>query len=353
MFKKGKKAPSTFMHTVNTITMLIIILSTATSRLGDTAPFRKILFSFHMPLFFLVSGLVLDRKKGSWVAFEKMLGLKYAVPYFLWALIYSVFSYRHLGWILYGSCQALDKAQTLIILCFMTTMLVARNLVELALEVINRPGLKNRYYGLCAALLFFAVGILLPKIESIGYPWNCNVAFTAAGFLMLGYALRDVIEKEAKKLVFIIAAFAVSLIIFCCGTVLRMDQLDMVYLRSGDYGNIFWFFVNALSGSILVVSLSMLIKQTWKNEGSLITERDEAGISPVTLGTFVIHMPLMLQVILPLLSMIPVNLPPIILFLAAMVLTKFISGKIIKFVARYVPQLFGMIPNPAVYADIK
>jgi hypothetical protein len=60
---------------------------------------------------------------------------------------------------------------------------------------------------------------------------------------------------------------------------------------------------------------------------------------------FVIHMPLLQQVILPLMRLLPFPIPQGVLFLAGLVLTRIISGWIIKVSVRYVPQLFGIFPS--------
>lgn len=116
-------------------------------------------------------------------------------------------------------------------------------------------------------------------------------------------------------------------------------------MRSGDYGNLLWFFLNALSGCLMVLCLSALLSRSWKKDGSVIDEQEETGLNRVTMGIFVIHMPLLQQVILPLMRLLPFPIPQGVLFLAGLVLTRIISGWIIKVSVRYVPQLFGIFPS--------
>ncbi len=346
MEEKKKKEPATLLHLANVITVLVIILATATARLGETSVFRRVLFAFHMPLFFILSGLILEKHKGEgkegWIEFLRHIFRSYAIPYFLWALIYSSFSYQNLGWILYGSYQALDLAQTLNFLWFLSCMFIARIIAELVLFLLDGVKASRVAGGIAASVVLFAGGFVLPKIEQFGYPWCFNSALVATGFLILGYSLREVIEVLAKKPAFVIITLVVSAGLFVFGTVLRGQALEMVLMRSGDFGNPLWFFINALTGSCLVISLSALLTRSWKREGAVITERDEAGVNRVTLGTFVIHMPLLQQVVLPLLGLIPVALPNAVIFIVGMVLTKILSGFIIKVFVRYVPQVFGI-----------
>lgn len=343
---KNKKEPRTLLKVANTITVLIIILATATARLGDTAMFRRVLFAFHMPLFFILSGMILEMHKGEgregWIAFLRHIFRTLAIPYFIWALIYSSFSYQNLGWILYGSYQALDLAQTLNFLWFLSCMFIARIISEYVLCFLD--GIKaSRVAGaVLAAVVLFAAGLVLPRIEVYGYPWCFNSALVAAGFLILGYSLREIVEVWAKKAAFVVITLVVSTGVFALGTVFRGEALEMVLMRSGDFGNPLWFFLNALAGSVFVISLSALLSRSWKAQGPVITERDETGVNRVTLGTFVIHMPLLQQVVLPLLAMIPVALPNAVIFIVGMVVTKVLSGFIIKVFVRYIPQVFGI-----------
>lgn len=349
MLKKKKRRTVTFLKMANTLTVLVIILAAVTAQIGETALFRRVLFAFHMPMFFLFCGLSpmkrRDEGKMGWLNFLRQMALFFVIPYILWALIYSNFSYRHLIWVLYGSWQALDRAQTLTILWFLPCLFVARVLVEGILSLVSRLPIGKRLGALVFAVISLAIGVLLPEIGSLGYPWCLNIAFTATGFMLLGYSIRDVIEKIAKKPAIVFGLFVVSAAGFIAGTLIRGEKLEMVLMRSGDYGNLFWFFLNALSGCLMVLSLSALLSRPWKKEESVINEHEEAGINRVTIGIFVIHMPLLQQVILPLMRLLPFTIPPGVMFVVGLVLTRIISGWIIKVSARYVPQLFGIYPS--------
>ena len=349
MLKKKKRGAVTFLKTANTITISIIILATATARMGETSLFRRVLFTFHMPIFFLLCGLALVTHKGKgqngWCDFLRRMALSFIFPYFLWSLIYSNFSYRNLIWLLYGSYEELIRDGTLPILWFFPCMFMARIISERVIVfTLSFASIKRFTLPLFTALLFI-VGIFLPKIGNLSYPWCINIAFTAAGFMLVGYSIKPLIEKVANNLLSTVLIFIFSATVFIAGSVLRAESLEMVLLRSGDYGNIIWFFVNSFSGCLLVLSISSLISRNWEKNEPVISEQNEEGINRVTMGILVIHMPLLQQVILPLLGLIPFAIPKILIFPIGMILTKFISGYLIKVIARYVPQLFGIFPN--------
>lgn len=347
--KRKKREATTFLKMTNALTVLVIILATVTAQIGETTLFRRVLFAFHMPMFFLLCGISpmkhKNEGKGGWLNFIRQMALFFVIPYILWALIYSNFSYRNLIWVLYGSWNALDRAQTLTILWFLPCIFVARIFVELVLGLTPKLPFGKRIGTLIFAAISLMIGVLLPSIESLGYPWCLDIAFTATGFMLLGYSIRDVIERIAKKPAIVLCIFVASAAALLAGTIFRGEKLEMVLMRSGDYGNLLWFFLNALSGCLMVLSLSALLSRSWKKEGPVISEKDESGLNRTTMGFFVIHMPLLQQVILPLMRLLPFPLPQGVLFLAGLVLTRIISGWIIKVSTRYVPQLFGIYPS--------
>ena len=339
-----EKKPLFFLRAAALIAILLIILGTATAQLGDS-PFRRIVFSFHLPLFYLLSGLTLrQRSGGSFPDFARKTALTYVLPYFLWALIYAAFSYKNLGWLLYASYESLERAGSLPFLWFLSCMFAARLLTEAVLEVAGRFGSRRNVFIALAAAAGFAIGFLLPTIGSIGWPWCLKSAFTVTGFLLTGMLLRPVVAFLSKKPYLPAGVFALSLTVFFAGTVLRMESLDMVYLRSGELGHPLWFFLNAFSGSMAVLSFALLLSRPWKS-GIPALPQEVAGIDGKTLGTFVIHMPLMQQVLFPLLRLLPFTLPVALQLVLAVLLAKQISGVIISVLDRYVPQLFGKFPE--------
>ena len=349
---RKKKEPKSLLREVNGLAILIIILSSAGSSSVTPSLFHRILYSFHVPLFFLVSGIPLRMHRGSgkegWILFFRRMVLAYLIPYFLWALIYSAFSYRHLFWLLYGSFEALEKAGSLSLLCILPAMFIARSIAELVFALSLRYGIEERRGALCGAAVCLLIGLILPPAEPLGYPWCLNAAFTGCSFMLAGFALRVLLEPAARKKPAVFGGLVISLLVFCAGTVLRRDQLPLVLMRSGEYGNRFWFLLNAISGCACILFLAMVLVRSWNPEVPVILREDEAGINPVTLGTFVIHMPLLNQVVLPLLAMVPVQLPKAVLFVIAMVLTRAISSRIIKVLVRFIPQMFGIYPSPGI-----
>ena len=54
---------------------------------------------------------------------------------------------------------------------------------------------------------------MLPRIEAYGYPWCFNSALVAAGFLILGYSLRELVVVWAKKAALVVVSLAGSVFV--------------------------------------------------------------------------------------------------------------------------------------------
>lgn len=110
-----KKKRIELIDIAKAITIFLVIAGHTTGNL-ETPLYRRVLYSFHMPLFFFLAGLSIKAKKvegKQWLTFLKKNILALLVPYFIWALIYGQFSFENITKILYGSWEMLGETGTL------------------------------------------------------------------------------------------------------------------------------------------------------------------------------------------------------------------------------------------------
>ena len=79
------------------------------------------IYSFHMPLFFMISGLTLSEKKLSLKLVEKKVRVL-LVPYIVWGLLYSSLTSGNVVKICYGSYRSIASAGSLTSLWFLPTI---------------------------------------------------------------------------------------------------------------------------------------------------------------------------------------------------------------------------------------
>ena len=185
---------------------------------------EKFIYMFHMPLFFFLAGMSIKPKAlksfREWRIFIRKNALALVVPYLIFAFIYAPFSFDNVPKFLYGFWQALGKTGTLTSLWYLTSFFTARIYCQILMNLAGRIHTEKAadILGILAVPMF-AVGFLLPKLEG-GYPWCLDVSFVAAGFILMGIALRKRILMLAQTkgwgLCVLTAAAAAVLI---CGTI--------------------------------------------------------------------------------------------------------------------------------------
>ena len=344
----GKKARIELIDIAKAITIILVILGHTTGNL-ETPMYRRLLYSFHMPLFFFLAGMSIRPRAlksfGEWRDFIRKNALALVVPYLIFAFIYAPFFFDNVPKFLYGSWQALGKTGTLTSLWYLTSFFVARIYCQILVNLVCRIHTEKTadILGILAVPMF-AVGFLLPKLEG-GYPWCLDVSFVAAGFILLGIALRNriLILAQAKGWVLcaVTAAAAAALI---CGTILRGDALELSLMCANAYGNIFWFLLNSVSGSLLVLGVSMLVFRLSREGERPFSTFAITYTGQHMMGVFLLHKNMQLDLIIPWIhtwlsgpQLLVACIATCISFVASMLLCAVIE--------KYVPQLLGQFPR--------
>ena len=247
---------------------------------------KNVIYSFHMPLFFILSGFLLTIReyysKETW----KMLIIKKArgllLPYIIWGLIYSAFSFKHSVFILYGTRETLINAESLTSLWFLPVMFLAFLLSELILQIAGKSEKPNLV--IATGIIGTAViGFLIPHYPKYGDPWGIDIAFIATSFMLIGFFLRKGIKKLTNKTAQL-TVLITSLLLFIVLVRYSDSSVGYVLMANAVYGNAFVFFGCALSGSIAVIMASNMMTRFRLKGFQTIGQK--------TLGIFVVHKPL-------------------------------------------------------------
>lgn len=264
--------------------MCVIIGHTVSS---DTES-KRIIYAFHMPLFFMLSGMLtkpIDQQSHNNLKSYVIKKLRMLMlPYAIWGLVYASFSFKHLAQIAYGTRETLMLAESLTSLWFLPVTFLSVIISDTILCLpYRRPGFKWTILPLSA--LFLVIGFLIPHHSKYGNPLGCDIAVVTVGLMLLGHMIRQAAERIKKIGVTIVIA-AVSLGVFVICVRFSTSNFGYVLMANAAYGNPFWFFINGFSGSIFVIAFSWLIEKipVRKNLLLLIGQR--------TLGIFVIHKPI-------------------------------------------------------------
>ncbi|MBR3226396.1 MAG: acyltransferase family protein [Atopobiaceae bacterium] len=153
--RKKKRTRIELLDIAKAITIFLVILGHTTSN-TDTIMYRRVLYAFHMPLFFFLAGLSTKPKAlyghEAWDAFLKKNVLALAVPLVIWGLVYGPFSIANFPKLFYASWESLTEMGTLTSLWYLSAFFVARIIVQAIVTLLDRLGQggNNLIYGLCS-----------------------------------------------------------------------------------------------------------------------------------------------------------------------------------------------------------
>lgn len=330
-------------------TIILVLLGHTVGNL-DTPFYRLVIYAFHMPLFFFLAGLSMKAEPiygiNSWKNFISKNILTLVVPYFIWGMIWSQSTYDNFPKLIYGSWESLVEMNTLSSIWFLSCFFVARIYVQIIISIIGKISQKYLTF-LCgiSAIIMFIIGILIPHPKS-GLPWCCDIAFIAAAFILAGVSLRRTfIILSQQRIIWLVMIFAASTVLLYFGTVFRGENLGLCLICGGSYVNILWFTLNSISGSMVVISLSMIISLLSRESAHPFDTGALAFIGKRTLGIFLVHKPILWTLIMPLLGK---SFPNLALFPTSLIATAIvlpISCGLCFVIEKYVPQLLGQFPR--------
>ena len=230
---------------------------------------NKWIYAFHMPLFFMISGMVAKESydnKGDGKLFLIKKISQLIIPYIIWALLYSTLSFKNLAKVLYGSHQMLQSAKSLSSLWYLPTLflvvLIYFVLVKLFYGRVNMIAVLS-----VAAVLSFAIGVFLPRMNN-GYPLGADIALVGFSFYCLGRMVSPLLVnlssriKEQGNIASIIILFILAVVCFSLTFLYRFNLTDNdsnVLMAEGVYGNPLLFALIAVGGSFAVLFLSVII----------------------------------------------------------------------------------------------
>ncbi len=351
-----KKERLDYLDFAKCIAILLVIWGHTTDN-SSTVPYRVALYSFHMPLFFLVSGMVISRHRQAYdrAHWKRFIGkniMTLLVPYLIWGTFYSNFNFVNFGKLFYGSWEVLNTAETLTSLWYLPCLFVARVMAEFVLMMSWKvKQIPRHLFGLIVAILSFAIGFLLPRI-SIGYPLCFNIAFVALGFIMLGYAIKNLVYKlpRTHAPAYLVATIAFGVLLYLGQRVQGTSPYLMLMCKS-DYGPALYFFLCAFAGIGAIMAFSVFLTILFKDRPDTKARQFMLWAGENTIGIYFLHKPFLQQVIMPAIASLGAALPNAWWALLGSVCSFAVSSLACYIINRYVPSLFGRFPAPVKNAE--
>ena len=123
---------------------------------------------------------------------------------------------------------------------------------------------------------------------------------------------------------------------------IRGDALELSVMARGMYGNIFWFMLNSLSGSALILLLSMIVARIAREGTHPFSVSAITYIGSHTMGIYLVHKNMLQGLFMPFVkNVMPENTPLLLLAVTASVMALIASMIVCVIIGRYVPQMLG------------
>lgn len=306
-------------------------------------PLKQWIYAFHMPLFFIISGMVWNKEsheRRGYFSKEFVIDRlrRLIVPCYIWGIFYMLlnavlnksFSPINIVYLFYGSQSGFSHAGSLTSLWFLPCMFLSVCIFELIQMMLGKN--NNKVALFLISFVFVVVGIFLPRISG-GFPWCVDVMFLAVAFMLWGYLGRDLIEGIDKPIVLAtIAAVAFILLTLTYKLNLLYVGINNADMAGRYFGNPFLYLVDAFAGSVTVLMLSKLM------EASKLISRYLGYLGKITIPIFIIHKPVV-QAIDKVLS--GVGIPDVAIVTVSVFLSIGVSVVVNMVVNQFIPAIFG------------
>ncbi len=245
------------------LSMMVILYA----HVFDDGLITRFVHLFHVPVFFLLSGVVwkqADKIKDFFVSILKGLVIPYffagTVSIFVYQILGSFFPKGNLG--LAECIQGLFYANSrtgLMVWCRPLWFLPCLVLVRILWELISHVKKIVFRYVIVLIIWVFAVVSLYTSLKGLRLPWEFEVALHALPFFCMGVIFKQnfmaAIDEKRKKTCLILAfliCFLVCILIFHLNDAILSFQYN-------NYGVYPLFVIGAISGSGMIFSVSMLV----------------------------------------------------------------------------------------------
>ena len=238
-------------------------------------PLRKFIYSFHMPLFFFLSGFLFSTKdiKIKDFLFKRVKTI--LIPYFIFALIsflLYVSAYLFIKKISPGSVVGQDQDILKLFygifyskaapgymsynvpIWFLTCIF----LVQVIYFILNRI-IKNEFIIL--GITFILSILSFSFFRNIFLPWSIDAAFIGIFFFSVGFILKKykIFEKipDNKLLLLFISLFLLFITVL-----ISQFNNEVVLMAENKYGNYLLFLLGSFIGTFFIILISLVIRKS-------------------------------------------------------------------------------------------
>ena len=224
-------------------------------------PLHSWIYTFHMPLFFFLSGYVFNNNH----FFKEFINRKakaLVFPYFTLGIpmvVFTIFIYMYKGIFSVDATIVLLKSFIIQKRQWTLWYIACLFFLNIFFYIITKY-IKNSFFRGTIVAVFACVGLLYYKVGGLPLPWNIDVCFTALPFFFGGYILK--INSEKIKKIFSKKYAGILLFVVFGGINVVLGYLNIKTTGKGlemfdsEYANPVFTYISAFAGVFAVIIFS-------------------------------------------------------------------------------------------------
>jgi fucose 4-O-acetylase-like acetyltransferase len=231
-------------------------------------PFALI-FSFHMPLFFLISGFLFNPSRyKNVVSLLKDQFARFYIPYLFFTALgfgitmlipaWSIQSYKDTFHEIFYIAQpeTIHVGQIWFLVCLAVTQIFFYLLNKIFKVV-------RSITATCITVVILSIISILLLYDGVLFPFKIETAISATIFFLIGFFFKDKVKIQNINLFFSVSKNGIIIIsLFVVGIILALYNRT-VNMCTSVYNNFILFLFSALSGSIFVIYIARYISCKW------------------------------------------------------------------------------------------
>ena len=316
------------------IAILMVVLGHSFYSLD--APLNKIILSFHMPLFFFLSGMLGKTATETGISFKSFFIKKVRtilLPQFLLGVIsycyYAVFTIVIKG----GSIYDINLIYQFWRYWFLQVLFVTEIVFFILSKFIN---VKKKLSTVVIIAICIICTIIIMKLAFLPdeSPFYLNVTPMALMFYLSGFALNPVLVNENISGRWSLFGKIVTIAITSCLVAVVALHNSSVTMYNNGYGNIFLFFISRFCGIAEVWFVSDLLRNSkvliWCGKNSIVIY-----VWQFSLTQF------FKNVVEMICARIPIYIPEFLMTVCVFGVCVLVLIPIVIFSNRFIPELYG------------
>ena len=241
---------------------------------------KKWVYSFHIPLFFFVSGMSMTFTNYKTNNIKNNLEKRFQhiyLPYLIWAILLSLPNITLLSVpkIIYGTHKSIASVSNSS-LWFLPVLFLSTILIDLILFILTKK--KKTAIIKILPLIFLAISLAIPPQTTIqpilhghNFPFGLDIVPMASTFIIIGYLFQN--YKNTHRKIFsssLLKALVLIISIFLTTFFSLQNEVNYTLMAENRYGNIIYFLIASFSGIIMSIILSISIEKHTKKIAKLL-----------------------------------------------------------------------------------